>query len=167
MKLKLFLITILQFVYAGFICSQESLIINVTNRSTVSLNGKWNYIVDPYENGYYNYRYQPFENFENPGKGAYFTNAKPENKSDLVEYDLINRIKLMCRAIGILKRKIYSIMKEAFGKKIIRLQKTKFIHRVLVYFGAVNYQADVYLNGKKLGRHIGGFTPFNSKSLLC
>ncbi len=33
--------------------------------------------------------------------------------------------------------------------------------RLFVYFGAVNYQADVYLNGEKLGEHIGGFTPFN------
>ena len=67
MRLKLSLIAILQFAYVGFVYSQESLIINVINRSTFSLNGKWNYIVDPYENGYYNYRYQPFENFKNPG----------------------------------------------------------------------------------------------------
>lgn len=28
-------------------------------------------------------------------------------------------------------------------------------------FGAVNYEAIVWLNGKQLGKHIGGFTPFN------
>jgi beta-glucuronidase len=32
--------------------------------------------------------------------------------------------------------------------------------RVFVNFGGANYQADVYLNGHKLGRHVGGFTPF-------
>jgi beta-glucuronidase len=32
--------------------------------------------------------------------------------------------------------------------------------RLFLYFGAVNYRADVYLNGKKLGFHEGGFTPF-------
>jgi beta-glucuronidase len=29
-----------------------------------------------------------------------------------------------------------------------------------LHFGAVNYEAHVYLNGKKLGMHKGGFTPF-------
>ncbi|MFB6151970.1 MAG: glycoside hydrolase family 2 protein [Haloarculaceae archaeon] len=32
--------------------------------------------------------------------------------------------------------------------------------RAFLRFGAVNYRADVYLNGAKLGSHEGGFTPF-------
>ena len=30
-----------------------------------------------------------------------------------------------------------------------------------MYFGAVNYESTVYLNGEKLGQHEGGFTAFN------
>src|SRR5581483_2033495 len=33
--------------------------------------------------------------------------------------------------------------------------------RSFLYFGAANYQARVWLNGKKLGEHVGGFTPFD------
>ena len=33
--------------------------------------------------------------------------------------------------------------------------------KVFLYFGAINYVSDVYLNGQKLGEHKGGFTPFN------
>lgn len=33
--------------------------------------------------------------------------------------------------------------------------------RVYLYFEACNYKAEVYFNEKKLGTHIGGFTPFN------
>ena len=32
--------------------------------------------------------------------------------------------------------------------------------RVFIHFGAVNYLADVYLNGKHMGSHEGGFTSF-------
>ena len=33
--------------------------------------------------------------------------------------------------------------------------------RSLLYFGAVNYDAHVYVNGHHVGHHVGGFTPFN------
>ena len=33
--------------------------------------------------------------------------------------------------------------------------------RTLLYFGAVNYDCRVWVNGKEAGHHVGGFTPFN------
>ena len=59
---------------------QIDLIANTDGRKTVSLDGQWQTIVDPYESGYYNYRYQPSDN-------GYFKNAKPKSKTDLIEYD--------------------------------------------------------------------------------
>lgn len=32
--------------------------------------------------------------------------------------------------------------------------------RVLIHFGAVDYQADIYCNGRRVGGHVGGYTPF-------
>ena len=44
-------------------------------------------------------------------------------------------------------------------RKIFNYDKG-FRKRLFLHFGAVNYLADVYLNGIELGSHEGGFTPF-------
>ncbi|MEJ2615208.1 MAG: hypothetical protein P8Z35_09625 [Ignavibacteriaceae bacterium] len=72
----LFFISVIQMIYA----QTSPLIINTENRNTVSLNGKWQTIIDPYEQGYYDYRYEP-------SKNGFFINQKPQSKSDLVEYN--------------------------------------------------------------------------------
>lgn len=51
------------------------------------------------------------------------------------------------------------MLKAQSGIKNIYLKK-KFNKRVFLHFGAVNYLANIYLNGKILGIHEGGFTPF-------
>jgi beta-glucuronidase len=56
-------------------------------RPSLSLNGQWKYIIDPYENGFYNYRYQPFDSSSTLPRNAFFSNSKPKDKSDLIEYD--------------------------------------------------------------------------------
>ena len=144
------------------LAAQEKLLINTYNRSVTSLNGYWKYIVDPYENGFYNYRYQPFENQKNPGNGAYFTNAKAKSPSDLIEYDFDASDSLHVPGDwNTQKEKLYYYEGTIWYKKSFDYIKRKNSNRVFVYFEAANYQADVYLNGKKLGRHTGGFTPFN------
>lgn len=155
--------TILLFVFLFQITTaQQDLIINVDNRPSTSLSGQWNYIVDPYENGFYNYRYEPFENQKEPGKGAYFTNAKPKDKTELVEYDFERSDTITVPGDwNTQKEKLFYYEGTVWYQKVFNYNKTKVSNRVFVYFGAVNYQADVYLNGKKLGKHIGGFTPFN------
>jgi beta-glucuronidase len=37
--------------------AQDPLITNLPSRKKQSLNGPWQYIVDPYETGFYDYRY--------------------------------------------------------------------------------------------------------------
>ena len=37
---------------------QQALIANIDSRNTINLNGKWQYIVDPYGTGFYDYRYK-------------------------------------------------------------------------------------------------------------
>ncbi len=150
--MKIFLLTL--FIFPMIYAQTPSLIVNTENRSCISLNGKWQTIIDPYEQGYYDYRYLPSEN-------GFFINQKPKSKSDLVEYDFDKSALLNVPGDwNTQKEKLFLYEGTIWYKKDFDY-KIKPGKRLFIYFGAVNYQADVYLNGKKLGEHIGGFTPFN------
>jgi len=58
------------------------LIANINSRRTVSLDGQWQAIVDPYDVGALDYRAQPLKN-----RNAFYKNYKPQSESELVEYD--------------------------------------------------------------------------------
>ncbi len=133
---------------------QTPLITNTEGRHTISLDGRWQTIIDPYETGYYDYRYEP------RGDG-YFKNAKPQTPSDLIEYDFDSSPQLNVPGDwNSQDQKLLFYEGTLWYKKSFDYQKKEGT-RLFVYFGAANYLADVYLNGQKLGRHEGGFTPFN------
>src|SRR5690606_27860190 len=44
---------------------------------------------------------------------------------------------------------------------VITLDKSVSKNKVLLHFGAVDWQCDVYVNGQLVGRHEGGFDPFS------
>src|SRR4051812_19291281 len=138
--------------------AQTPLLMNVPGRTTISLNGKWQYIVDPYETGFYNYRWQ--ERNEND-REAYWNSDVPDNKTDRKEHGYSNKYTLNVPGDWNSQDKKFLYYegtvwyKKSFDFKPVPGKK------VFLSFGAVNYKADVYLNGKKLGSHKGGFTPFN------
>ena len=57
-----------------------TLLVNVDHRTSISLDGDWHFIVDPYDNGYYDFRMQPRAD-------GYFRNEKPDASGRLIEYD--------------------------------------------------------------------------------
>lgn len=131
-------------------------------RAATSLNGEWKIIVDPYENGYYNYRYEPFDQQEHPSVNAFFTDSKPKTPADLIEYDFDKAETLQVPGDwNTQKEKLYYYEGSVWYRKKFDAPTAKKSDRQFIYFAAVNYRADVYLNGKKLGVHVGGFTPFH------
>ena len=133
---------------------QLELIGNTLGRKTISLDGQWQTIIDPYESGFYNYRYQP-------STDGYFKNAKPQSKTDLIEYDFDKSSTLKVPGDwNTQSEQLFFYEGTVWYKKSFDYERRPNT-RVFVYFGAANYQADVYLNGQKLGQHEGGFTPFN------
>ncbi len=139
----------------------QGLLTNTGNRETTSLNGSWNYIVDPYENGYLNFHLIVFDQKDPASTAAYYNNYHSKNKSELVEYDFDKSPTLEVPGDwNTQKENLFFYEGTLWYKKSFdyNLKENK---RLFVYFGAVNYKADVYLNGTKLGTHEGGFTPFN------
>ena len=135
------------------------LVQNIFGRKHLSLNGRWNYIIDPYEMGYYDYRHEPFDQSKT-GKGGFYDDRKQVNKSELIEYNFD-----LSPTMSVPGDWNSQVDKLQFYEGTIWL-RNKFIaqpqegKRYVLYFAAVNYEAHVYLNGKKLGTHKGGFTPF-------
>ena len=128
-------------------------------RAGTTLNGEWRVIVDPYENGYYDYRREPFDAAPEPS-GGYFLDRKPADRSELVEYDFDTSPTLTVPGDwNSQDDRLYYYEGTVWYRRKFDYAPTAG-RRVFVHFGAANYQADVYLNGRKLGRHVGGFTPF-------
>jgi len=126
--------------------SPSSLIANVPGRTTVSLNGAWHAIVDPYDNG---------------GGSGFFRDEKPRSNSDRIEYSF--DLSPVLNVPGDWNTQREQLM---FYEGPVWYRRQFIYHkrpntRVFVYFGAANYTSTVYLNGEKLGDHEGGFTAFN------
>lgn len=158
---KRFILCIL-FIIPILAYSQEGLITNTFNRKTTTLNGTWHYIADPYETGYYNYRYEPYDQLEQKNNSAFYTNYHTDNKLELVEYDFDKSPTLLVPGDwNSQDEKLFYYEGTIWYKRSFDYQLSTSSNRLFVYFGAVNYKAEVYLNGTKLGVHEGGFTPFN------
>ncbi|GAC1598542.1 MAG: beta-glucuronidase [Hymenobacter sp.] len=140
--------------------AQTALLQNAPGRSVLSLNGRWNYIIDPYENGFYDYRRMAFDQSKT-GKGGYYDNQKPSSKQEpeLIEYDFDQSASLMVPGDwNSQDPRLLYYEGTIWYKKSFSLTP-KAGKRYFLYFGAINYEAHIYLNGQKLGMHQGGFTP--------
>ena len=131
---------------------------NVQAYESLSLYGEWNYIVDVQEEGYYDYRM-------NPTRWGFFQNAKPQRPEDLIEYDFDKSPTMRIPSDwNTQDERLFFYEGTVWFKRSLHLPSDIF-HQpssiFLLYFGAVNYDSRVWVNGKEAGHHIGGFTPFN------
>jgi len=138
----------------GAWAQQVPQVVNVMNRQSVSLNGDWHYIVDVQEEGYYDYRM-------NPTRWGFFNNAKPQRPEDLIEYDFdADPTMKVPGDWNTQDERLFFYEGTVWFLRYFDYQP-QGNRRALLYFGAVNYDCHVYVNGKKAGHHVGGFTPFN------
>ena len=121
---------------------------------TTTLNGQWNYIVDVQERGFYDYRMREDRN-------GFFRDAHQRSKIDLVEYNFDTSPQMAVPGDwNTQDSRLFFYEGTVWLRRTFDYQP-KPGRRMVLYFGAVNYEAIVYVNGQKMGRHVGGFTPFN------
>ncbi|MCW8313047.1 glycoside hydrolase family 2 [Sphingobacterium sp. InxBP1] len=139
-----FVLTLFFSLMVADLCAQQTMT-NVYGRRVQSLNGKWDAIVDLYDQG---------------KKNKIYLNKKPESKTDFYEYAFENGLRLNVPSdwnsqmpelkyyegtIWYARR--FDVAKDSGG-------------RLFLYFGAVSYRCRIYLNGQEIAQHEGGFTPF-------
>lgn len=152
---KFFILSFVLLITGSVGAKEIPLVTNIYARQSINLNGKWNYVIDPLENGYYDYRLRPFS------ENGFFENKKPSDPNDLVEYNLDTSPLMDIPSDWNSKdERLFVYEGTVWFKKDFTVKKTPGTRNIL-YFGAVNYEAKVYVNGTKIGEHIGGYTPFN------
>lgn len=140
--------------FGNAIAKEIPLLSNINSRNNISLNGKWNYIVDPLENGYYDYRLMPFKT------NGFFENKK-FSTSELIEYNFETSPTMDIPSDWNSADKSFFFYEGTMWFKKDFVYKKSAKMKGILYFGAVNYDAKVYVNGKFVGQHVGGYTPFN------
>ena len=132
------------------IASLSPLLGNVRARKTVSLNGDWNFIVDQLGVG-----------DASPILRGGVGQNETYNQYELLEYSFKGQHTL--KVPGDWNSQQPTLF---WYRGIVWYQNNFDYHppagkRVFLYFGGANFAKDIYVNGKFLARHKGGFTPFN------
>lgn len=125
--------------------ASEQAMINVYGRDFHLLNGKWNVIVDLYDQG---------------RRMEVYKNRVPQTKEEFYEYSFENGIRLNVPGDWNSQSSELKYYEGTvwYGRHFVaNLSPDK---RQFLYFGAVSYRCRVYLNGKEVASHEGGFTPF-------
>ena len=162
--MRLLLFFMLSWLIVGHTDAQDPLIQNTSNRKTTSLNGNWHYIVDPYETGYRSNRnWVPFD-AQGYGKDSarpYWTNKQMEDPWDRIEYNFDKSPTLSVPGDWNHQQDELLYYEGTVWYKTSFDYELSAGKRLFLCFGASNYETVAYLNGEKLGLHLGGFDPFN------
>lgn len=137
--------------------SGDKAMMNVFGRNYTSLDGIWDILVDQYDNGFYDYRMKPM-----PDHMTFFADDHfYKDKTRRIEYDFDVSDKLEVPGDWNTQDPRYYYYEGSIWYRKVFQAKPQSGKRYFVYFEGANYEAIVGFNGKIIGRHVGGFTPFS------
>lgn len=140
-----FLVLLITFISISY---GEELIQNVFYGDKISLNGQWEILIDLYDIG---------DNYE----GGFFRVREEGPRWERREYDFDKSDYILVPGDWNTQREELFLYEGPLWYHKEFNYKRKNNTRVFIYFGGANYKTDVWLNGVKVGFHVGGFTPFN------
>lgn len=142
------------------LCAEESqarpttVLVAADHRQSVSLDGPWHYIVDPYGNGLY----------DSGGKvrnNGFAQNARPTDKNRLIEYSFAKSPTLQVPGDwNTQKDSLFFYEGPLWYEKDFSYHKPSG-KRAFLHIGAANYRSFLWVNGEHICDHEGGFTSFD------
>lgn len=151
-RLPLYILMLI-FVSLNYQSKGQSFSQNTYSRNTISLDGLWDAIVDPMENGYLGGNLQP------RGKG-YYTNEPVTEPYQMKPYNFEASKQLYVPGDWNTQLDQLYYYEGNLWYELDFIYKKKTNTKTILRFNAVNYECMVFLNGEHLGNHVGGFTPF-------
>lgn len=124
---------------------------NVRGRRARSLGGRWHVIVDPYRSG------AQFLGFPNPR--GFHRNLSPRDDAR-IEYDFARSPTLAVPGDWNTQDPRLLLYEGTLWYQRTFDARPAAGRRTFLHFGAANHEAEVWVNGEAVGRHVGGFTPF-------
>ncbi|MDE7387443.1 MAG: glycoside hydrolase family 2 [Muribaculaceae bacterium] len=120
-------------------------ITNVYGRDYKLLNGRWDAIVDLYDQG---------------DRMKVYENRKPATATDFYEYSFDGGLRLEVPGDWNSQSPELKYYEGTvwYGRHFNAEPRPG--EREILYFGSVSYRCNIYLNGRLIGSHEGGFTPF-------
>ncbi len=132
-----------------------TVLMDVDHRTSLSLNGDWHAILDPYNGGLYNIHREK-------RKDGFFLNATPDpNSNKLVEYDFSKAPTLKVPGDWNSQREMLYYYEGLMWYQRNFDFQPQAGHKTFFHVGAANYKSAVWINGSYACEHEGGFTPFD------
>lgn len=132
-----------------------TVLVDSDHRKTVSLDGDWHYIVDPYDGGLYNFHREI-------RKDGFFLNGSPETGSQgLLEYDFSKSPTLKVPGDWNTQRESLFYYEGLLWYQRDFTYAQPAGHKTFLHVGAANYKFIAWINGQKVCNHEGGFTSFD------